>query len=155
MRSRTLVQLMFAFVLAACSTTPAPLEQSGKQARAGSQQAAFDTLAAAAMANPADPTLRTALVKQRERLVMLILTQADQARANGNLDEARRLLEEARALDANNPRVLSVQREIERAARHQKMLADARRALAAGRTAHAEALLRDCLLYTSPSPRDH
>ncbi len=152
MRSTTLALLMSVILLAGCNTTPSPLEQAGKQARAGSQQAAFDTLAQAVQANPADPTLRTALVKQRERLVMLTLAQADQARAGGDFDEARRLLDAARALDPNNPRLLGLQREVDRAARHQKLLADARRALAAGRTASAESLLREILAETPAHP---
>jgi general secretion pathway protein D len=146
MRIPTLLTLVA--MLTACNTPPAPLQQAGKQSRSGSQQEAFDTLSAAAQANPADPTLRTALVKQRERLVMLTLAQADQARANGNLDEARRLLETARELDPKNPRLPSLQREIERTARHDKLLADARRALVAGRAAAAETLLREILADT-------
>jgi general secretion pathway protein D len=152
MRSRTLAHLMFAIVLAACNTTPVPLEQASKQSRAGSQQEAYETLSAAAQANPSDPTLRTALVKQRERLVMLTLGQADQARSNGQLEEARRLLDQARALDPMNPRVLGMQREIERAARHEKLLAEARRALASGRSASAETLLREILAETPAHP---
>jgi general secretion pathway protein D len=141
---RSTALLLLALLLVAC-TTPAPLQDASRKALSGQHQEAYDTLAAAVQKNPSDPALRSALVRQRERLVSLTVAQAERARLAGDYAEARRLVETAAALDPTDPRVLAMQRDIERSLRHDRLLAEARRALVSGRTTAAEAALAEIL----------
>ncbi len=136
-------------LLAGCAATSA-LDQADRLVRSGAHEAAYATLQQAALEQPADPGLRAALLRQRERLVLQGLAQADLARANGRLEDATRLLAKVRTLDAAHPRLAALALAIDGAARHERLLADARQALTASRPAQAAALARD-VLAESPS----
>ena len=135
--------VLLSLLLGACASSA--LDEADRHARAGAHQQAYATLQAAAIAKPADPALRAASLRQRERLVLQGLAQADLARANGRLDDAHRALDRVRALDPAHPRIEGMTRELERAARHEKLLAEARSRLTTGQRAAAEAKLRELL----------
>jgi general secretion pathway protein D len=135
---------------AGCATTA--IDEANRQSRAGAHQAAYDTLQSALAADPDNAALKAALLRQRERLVLHGLAQADLARANGRLDEARRQLEIVRQLEPGNPRVNGLTREIDRGVRHDLRLAEARTAIAQGRLPQAEAIVREVLAETPGHP---
>jgi len=142
--SRTaLLTLACAWLLQACAS-PA-LHDASRLAIEGRHEQALAVLDAASRLDPADPALRAAQQRQREMTLATLAYQAEAARASGQTDIAREMLKRLEALDPAHPRTRALRAELERATRHEQVLAEAQRALDAGRLADAESKVREVL----------
>ena len=82
----------------------------------------------------------------RERSAAQLVQQTEALRAAGRLDEAGALLDRLAALQPQHARLPALRTELDRAHRHDRLLAQARQALAGGKPALAEEKLRDVAL---------
>ena len=105
MTPRCLVPLLCvaALFVAGCASTA--VDDAEALSRAGRYEEALGELNAAARRRPDDAALRTALARQRDRVLVQVLAQAEMAFASGRVDEAQRLLERARRIDPQHPRL--------------------------------------------------
>ncbi len=114
--------------LAGCATTA--IDEADRLARAGRYEDAYRQLDEALKARPDDSALRTAHARQRDRVVVLLLAQCELALAAGRVDEAERLVERARTLDAQQPRLPALQLQLVQARREQQRQTEAANAAA-------------------------
>ncbi|MBW8760829.1 MAG: secretin and TonB N-terminal domain-containing protein, partial [Burkholderiales bacterium] len=126
-----LLALALVLLLAACATHPA-LREADVLARRGEPEAAWRLLRDASAAAPQDTELRTALQRQRELSLLALATQAENARATGQLDATAELLQRMEAIDAQAPRTRTLQAALRRARGHEARLTQASRQLQAG-----------------------
>ncbi|MBW8844299.1 MAG: general secretion pathway protein GspD [Burkholderiales bacterium] len=126
-----LLALALVLLLAACATHPA-LREADVLARRGEPEAAWRLLRDASAAAPQDVELRTALQRQRELSLLALATQAENARATGQLDATAELLQRMEAIDAQAPRSRNLQAALRRARGHEARLAQASRQLQTG-----------------------
>ena len=126
-----LLALVLVLLLAACATHPA-LREADTLARRGEHEAAWRLLRDANAAAPLDSELRTALQRERELSLLALATQAESARAVGQLDATAELLQRMEAIDAQAPRTRGRQAALRRARSHEARLAQASRQLQAG-----------------------
>lgn len=91
------------------------LDEAQRLASAGDFETAFARLDDALRQAPADPTLRTAHARARDRVVVRALARAEVALAAGRHDEARRLLERVRDLEPGNARLAGTEANLQRA----------------------------------------
>ena len=122
--------LALVLLLSACAN-PA-LREADALARRGEHENALRTLRDASASAPQDNELRGALQRQREVTLLALATQAEGARAAGQLDAAAELLQRMEAVDAQAPRTRSLQAALRRARGHEARLAQASRQLQAG-----------------------
>ena len=139
---------LFCLMLAACAS-PALKEADALRAQ-GQPEQALGVLQDALRAKPDDIALRSAVARDRERMVTQWLYQAEQANATGRADDARKLLDRIETLQPNAPRAVWLKREMDRGARDDRMLAEARTQMNQGRLETAEARVRQ-LLAESPN----
>ena len=99
--------------LAGCASTA--VDEAERLSRVGQYEAALQRLDTALQDRPQDPALRTAHSRQRERVQLQLLMQADMALASGLNAEAERLLERATALGLAPARVAQLQQQVQRA----------------------------------------
>ena len=137
-------------LLAACAS-PA-LNEADQLALEGRQEQALAVLDAARAHDPADHALQAAQQRQRELTISVLANQAASARAGGRSDLAMDLLTRLEALAPTHPRTVALRDELQRDARHERLLAQADRALAAGQVAQAQATLREVLVESPGSP---
>jgi general secretion pathway protein D len=98
-----------------CTACASPvIEDAERLSRAGHYEEALLELDQALRAHPEDSVLRTAHSRQRERVLVQALAQADLALASGRHEEAERLLERARRLDARQPRLDGLEAQLAR-----------------------------------------
>ncbi len=90
------------------------IDEAEQHARAGDYESAYATLQAAAQAAPDDAALHTAEARARDRVIVRALASAELALAAGRSDEAERLVERARRLDAAHPRLAPLLAEAQR-----------------------------------------
>ena len=121
LRSATLAAVLSALLALAGCATPV-VDEAETLARAGRYEEAYARLDVALRANPGDTSLRTAHSRQRDRVVQQALARADLALASGRIDEADRLVERVRALDAQQPRLGAVTAQLAAARREQVRL---------------------------------
>jgi general secretion pathway protein D len=107
--------------LAGCATPV--IDEAETLARAGRYEEAYARLDDALRASPTDTPLRTAHSRQRDRVAQQALARADMALASGRIDEADRLVERVRALDAQQPRLGAITAQLAGARREQARLA--------------------------------
>lgn len=135
-------------MLSACAS-PALKEADALRAQ-GQPEQALGVLQDALRARPDDIALRTAVARDGERTVTQWLYQAEQAYATGRAEDARKLLDRIDTLQPNAPRAVWLRREMDRGARDERMLAEARTQMNQGRLETAEARVRE-LLAESPN----
>jgi general secretion pathway protein D len=129
-RART-VALLLAALAAGCAT--APHEQARTLAREGRGLEALALIDQALRAAPAEADgrmLRAERTRLAQTLVLQTLAQAERARAAGRGAETRALLQQARALAPEHPRVAELERELARADAADAELRAVREALA-------------------------
>jgi general secretion pathway protein D len=153
MSSRSRIRfLIFAGVLVLQACASPALRDAQRLALEGHHEQALALLDAAGRESPADPALRAARQRQHELTIATLAYQADAARAGGQAALARELLKRLQAIDASHPRTQALRVELERVTRHEQILADAARALDAGRISEAEARLREVLVEAPGLP---
>jgi general secretion pathway protein D len=134
-------------LLAAACTTP-PQDKARALAREGRNLEALALIDQALRAAPSDGTLlRTERTRLAQTLVLQTLGQAERARAAGRLPETRALVQQARALVPEHPRVAELELELARTDRADAELRAVRELLA--RTAHDTAGRQDAMAETA------
>jgi len=133
------IALVIALVLGLAACANPALREADTLARRGEPEAAWRLLRDAAASAPQDNELRSAAQRQRELSLVALATQAETARATGQLDAAAELLARMEAVDAQAPRTRSLQAALRRARDHQDRLAQAARQLQAGQPDAARA----------------
>jgi general secretion pathway protein D len=128
--TRTRLTIAVLLLLAGCAS-PA-LREADDLVRRGDQEAALRVLRAAAAAAPDDRELRAAVQRQRDRSLLALATQAEGARAVGQLDLSAELLQRMEAIDADAPRTRGLRVALLRARSHEARAAQASRQLQAG-----------------------
>jgi general secretion pathway protein D len=124
-----LASLLLAAALAACATPPQ--EQARALAREGRSIEALALIDRHLREQPADAELlRAERTRLAQTLVLQTLAQAERARAAGREAETRALVQQARALVPDHPRVAELERELARADRADAELRAVREALA-------------------------
>jgi general secretion pathway protein D len=126
-----ILALCLPLLLAACAGHPA-LREADTLARRGEHEGAWRLLHEASTAAPQQADLRAALLRQRELSLLALATQAENARAIGQLDALAALLQRMQAIDAQAPRTRALQAALRRARSHEARLAQAARQLQAG-----------------------
>ncbi|MFG6489835.1 secretin N-terminal domain-containing protein [Roseateles sp. BYS78W] len=124
--------LVIALVLGLAACANPALREADTLARRGEPEAAWRLLRDAAASAPQDNELRSAAQRQRELSLVALATQAEAARATGELDAAAELLKRMEAVDAQAPRTRSLRAALARARDHRDRLARAARQLQAG-----------------------
>ncbi len=104
------------------------IDEAERQSRGGDYESAYATLQAAARSEPDNAALRTAEARARDRVIVRALATAELALSGGRADEAERLVERARRLDAQHPRLKALDGEVARL-RRQEQLAQAQQAV--------------------------
>jgi general secretion pathway protein D len=136
-------------LLSACASLPRDAELLARQGR---HEQALELLDQAVRQAPQDRALRSAWLRQRDVTLNQLAYQADLARNAGRGDAAQALLARLEAIDPQHPRVGALRSELERSARHDEWLAQARAAQAAGRDAEAEGRLQQVLAEAPGHP---
>ena len=108
-------------------------------------------LAQARAKSPADTSLRSAELRQREWTVSQLAVQAELARSSGQLATAQALLVRAQAVDALHPRVQALAEQLARVQRADQLLQRARQAESAQRLDEAAALAQRALSEGAPA----
>ncbi|MBL8466908.1 secretin N-terminal domain-containing protein [Methyloversatilis discipulorum] len=138
--------LLFAalLALAGCATNKA--FEDGKQAlMAGEQERALGLFEQAAKQSPDNAEIRATLFRQREVTIARLLAQADAARMAGNREAAAAVLDRVLAMDARNPRAISMRDQLLRGVRHDAMVAEANAMFVRKDVSGAEARVRNVL----------
>ncbi len=97
--------------------------------------------------------MRTALQRERELGLLGLATQAENARATGELDAAAELLQRMQVLDAQAPRTRALQAALARARVHEARLAQATLQLQAGQLDAAREAVTQVLAEDPGQPR--
>ena len=134
---------------AGCAT---PFRDAENLANRGQHEQAYQLLDAAAMRDPEDIGLRSARLRQKDLTLNHLANQADMARLGGQLAAARVLVQRGLAIDPQHSRLRALSEEIERAARHDKLVESARKALAAGGLAEADTSVQRVLAESPGHP---
>jgi general secretion pathway protein D len=142
--------LALCLTLASCAS-PA-LRDADQLALQGRNEQALAVLDAARARDPADHALQAARQRQLELTISVLANQAASARASGRDDVARDLLGRLEAIAPSHPRTAGLRDELQRDARHARLLAQADQALAAGQVAEAQARLREVLIESPGLP---
>ncbi len=137
-------------LLAACAA-PA-LRDADQLALQGRHEQALAVLDAARARDPADHALQAAQQRERELAISMLANEAASARAGGRSDVARQLLARLEAISPTHPRTAGLRDELERDARHERRIAQADEAIAAGRVDDAQAILREVLVEAPGLP---
>lgn len=135
--------LLASVLLAACANTA--LRDADKLAQLGQHEAALARLQQSIDAHEDDHAVRAAWIKQRDTTVAHLLYQADAARASGNLAEVEAVLTRLEKAAPGHPRTVWLRSEVDRIKRHQRLMVEARQAMADKAYAKAEPLLRTVL----------
>ncbi len=136
--------LIAALLLSGCLSNPA-IEDSRRLFAAGHLDEGMRRLEEAQRADPDDRELRAHYFRSRELATGRLLAEADAARVMRRLDEAEALYRRVLALDAQQPRARNGLDEVVAARRHDAMVAEAARLLAAQDGSGAERILRNVL----------
>ncbi|MBT9493351.1 MAG: general secretion pathway protein GspD [Paucibacter sp.] len=138
-----LLCLSLALVLTACAA-PA-LRESDALLQRGEHEAAWRMLRDASAAAPQDMALRMAYSRQSERSLLALATQAETARAVGQLDLAEALVQRMEMVDAQSPRTKGLRQSIQRARLHDTRVRQASQQLQAGQLDQARASVQQVL----------
>lgn len=138
-------------LLSGCATENA-LRDAQAYFDQGQYEESLQSLQQALEPRPTNPQLRTAYLGMRDRAILRILTTAEEARLKNDLQVAKDAYQRVLHIDRNNVRASTALREIERAARHEEMLALAKSKLQKNETAVPAELVRAVLAEDSAHP---
>lgn len=138
--------LLFAAVLAlaGCATNKA-FEDAKQALMAGEQDRALGLFEQAAKQSPDNAEIRATLYRQREVAIARHLAQAEAARIAGNREAAAAALDRVLAMDARNPRAISMRDQLLRGVRHDAMVTEANAMFVRKDVSGAEARVRNVL----------
>ncbi len=112
-----------ALLLSACASTV--IDEAERLSLGGRYEEALQTLDDALRRQPDDAALRTSHSRQKERVLVQLSTQVELALAGARLEEAQRLLDRARTLDAGLPRFTNLLEALKQARAQQQAAATA------------------------------
>ena len=121
---------------AGCASTA--IDDAERLSQDGRYEEALRELDDALRSRPDDVVLRSAHRRQRDRVLVHATAQAELALAAGRVDAAQSLLDRARAFGPQEPRVLNLAQQVERARRASATLAAAATAAIAAPTPAAD-----------------
>lgn len=121
---------------AGCASTA--IDDAERLSQDGRFEDALRELDSALRSRPDDTVLRSAHRRQRDRVLVHATAQAELALAAGRVDEAQSLLDRARAFGPQEPRVLNLAQQVERARRASAALAATASAATAAPTQAAD-----------------
>jgi len=148
---RKVILLVAALVLAGCAT-PSALDDGRRLLESGQTEEGLARLESAARADPGNARLRSEYLRARDLAIVQWLSEADAARAAGNVDQADAALRRVLRIDPVNARARSGLDQLDGERRHREQLVHAEAALARGDAHGAEARVR-AVLAESPSNR--
>lgn len=122
------------------------VQRAEQLAAAGLPEQALEQLQAAWREDPAlagTPAQKQLQARLQDRAAAQLVQLAEAQRAAGRLAESAATVDRLRALQPRHPRLAALQAELDRAMRHQRLLAQAAAALGEGRAPQAETLLRE------------
>jgi general secretion pathway protein D len=140
---RQLLGFGLVLLLSACAA-PA-LRESEALLQRGEHEAAWRMLRDASAAAPQDMSLRLAYARQTERSLLALATQAETARAVGQLDLAEALVQRMEQVDPQSPRTKGLRQSIQRARLHETQVRQASQQLQAGQFDLARATVQHVL----------
>ncbi len=144
------VPVILVALLAACVTTPTPDIQEARGLLVGGRfEDALELLERRSREQPRNLELRAFYLSQRENVVSQVMSQADFARSNQQLDEAELFYRRALKLDPQSGRALDGVRGVEADRRQVRDLVRAEAALRAGDVKTAQRLVREVLAENS------
>lgn len=120
-------------------------DQSQADMASGHFGTAIQSLEAGVQQHPDSATLRSALVETRSEAFARVSADVNKLRAQGHLDEAGHLLDQAQADDPDNERLRALHAAVDIQRRQDLGLAEAQRLAAAGNTKAALATVREAL----------
>jgi general secretion pathway protein D len=145
--------LLTAALLAACSTTPSPVEEARKRSAAGNGAEALEILQKAMKDDPQNQPLRGEYYRMREVLNTQWLAQAEMLRQQGQFDGAEAIYRRVLAHDPGNPRATAGSAQLEADRRHRTLTASADQLAKAGKHREAQDVLRP-VLTENPNNRE-
>ncbi|MCV2367310.1 secretin and TonB N-terminal domain-containing protein [Roseateles oligotrophus] len=140
---RQLACLSLVLMLVACAA-PA-LRESEALLQRGEHEAAWRILRDASAAAPQEMSLRLAYARQSERSLLALATQAETARAVGQLDLAEALVQRMEMVDPQSPRSKGLRQSVQRARLHEAQVRQASQQLKAGQLDLARATVQQVL----------
>jgi general secretion pathway protein D len=145
--------LFLAVLLAACSSTPNPLDDSRKRAAEGNGEAALNILQKAMKDDPQNQPLKGEYYRLRDTLNSQWLAQAEMMRSGGQYEAADTLYRRVQAHDPANARAAAGLEQIEIDRRHRALTAAADQLVKAGKLREAQDVLRP-VLNENPQSRE-
>jgi general secretion pathway protein D len=145
--------LILATLLAACSSTPNPLDDSRKRAAEGNGEAALNILAQGIKDDPQNHPLRGEYYRLRDTLNSQWLAQAEMMRSSSQFEAADTLYRRVQAHDPANARAEAGLAQIEIDRRHRTLTATADQLVKAGKLREAQDVLRP-VLNENPQSRE-
>lgn len=142
--SLIMIALALSMALYGCATNKG-YEEGKKLLDEGKTEEGVLRLEQAVRENPRDAEARAQYYRQREMLSGRWLSQAENARNAGRMDEAEQLYKSVFRIDPNNERAKGGLNELQQARRHDAMLRDAEKTLKKGDALGAEQVLRTLL----------
>jgi general secretion pathway protein D len=140
-------------LLAACSSTPNPLDDSRKRTAEGNGEAALNILAQAMKDDPQNQPLKGEYYRLRDTLNSQWLAQAEMMRAGGQFDVADTLYRRVQAHDPANARASAGLALTEVDRRHRTLTASAEQLVKGGKFREAQDVLRP-VLNENPQNRE-
>lgn len=140
----TCLGLALSLLLGACAT-PAAIEEAELLSRGGQYESAVARLQGALKERPEDRSLRLALIREQDRAVAALWSQANAARDAGQADELKRIQARMEQAAPQHPRTQALRVEVDRLQRRARLFSDAQRAIDAKTYERAEANLRELL----------
>ena len=144
---------LLALALAACATTPTPVDEARAQFDKGRGEQALALLERAMKENPQDLALRAEHARLRSVATAQWLAQAETLRQGGQPEAAEALYRRVQQYDAPNPRAAAGLEQLAADRRHREVVAQAEKLLREERYRDAADLLRP-VLSENPQQRD-
>jgi general secretion pathway protein D len=150
---KTIILMVLMLALAACATTPTPIDEARKQFDKGRGEQALAVLEQAARDNPSDHAVRAEYFRIRALVAAQWLAQAETLRAAAQLDNAETLYRRVLQHDPGNARATAGLEQLAADRRHRELVAAAEKLAKAQRYREAADELRP-VLAENPQQRD-
>jgi general secretion pathway protein D len=145
--------LLTAALLAACSTTPGPVEEARKRTAQGNGAEALEILQKAMKSEPENQMVRGEYYRVREVFNSQWLAQAEMLRQAGQFEGAEAIYRRVLTYDPGNARATAGSAQLEADRRHRTLTASADQLVKAGKLREAQDVLRP-VLTENPNSRE-
>lgn len=151
-RRHPLVMALLVAMLAGCAAE-APQRQGMDLLREGRYEEGLAMLEQEMKETPRDLTLRADYIRERDRVIAILLASGEQAVAQGQVDVASAYFRRVLAIDPENERAVAGLESVQASARHQATLSEARAFAERGELERALAHLQRVLLEEPDHPQ--